>query len=56
MKGTPPLEVLNFITRHPYTYPKHPNRFIQPYALYSISMPFNRWCAASKKSEPRAGA
>ena len=39
MKGNSPPEVLNLLPRHPCTYPKHPNRLFQPYALHSISMP-----------------
>ena len=39
MKGNSSPEVLNLILRHPCTYPEHPNRFVQPYALHCISMP-----------------
>ena len=56
MKGNSPPEVLNLVPRHPCTYPKHPNRFIQPYAPHCISMPLGGVRLASKKSEPRAGA
>ena len=54
MKGNPPPEVLNLITSHPCTYPKHPNHFIQPYAFHSIAMPLGGVQPRQKASqEPR---
>ena len=50
MKGNPPPEVLNLVPRHPCTYPKHPNRCIQPYAPHSISMPLGGVRQAKKAS------
>jgi len=56
MKGNPPPEVLNLVTSHPCTYPKHPNRFIQPYAIHLISMPLGGVRQRQKASrEPRRG-
>ena len=52
MKGNLPPEVLNLIPRHPCTYPKHPNRFIQPYAPHCISMPGEMLCSLQVSSAP----
>ena len=53
MKGNSSPEVLNLVPRHPCTYPKHPNRFIQPYALHCISMPLGGVRQAKKASRER---
>ena len=53
MKGNSSPEVLNLILRHPCTYPKHPNRLFQPYALHSISMPLGGVQQAKKASRER---
>ena len=53
MKGNPAPEVLNLLTRHPCTYPKHRNRFIQTYALHSISIPLGGVRQAKKASRER---
>ena len=53
MKGNSSPEVLNLIPRHPCTYPKHPNRFIQPYAPHCISMPLGGVRQAKKASRER---
>ena len=53
MKGNSSPEVLNLILRHPCTYPKHLNQFIQPYALHCISMPLGGVRQAKKASRER---
>ena len=56
MKGSRSLEVLEVLTRYPWTCPKHPNRLIQPYAVHLIFVPLGGVRKRQKASrEPRHG-
>ena len=50
MKGNRSLEVLEVLTRYPWTCPKHPNRLIQPYAVHIIFVPLGGVLLAKKAS------
>ena len=57
MKGNRSLEVLEVLTRYPWTYPKHPNRLLRPYAVHLIFVPLGGVRQRQKVSrEPGNGA